>query len=145
MYNLYISVYRKNNFYRVGFVGDCLPNSVMYPIRHNIIGYLTRFQKAYLIWSGKIVHATVDEQIEYRKEYTKNWWCRCMHWRPYWGELTKNHAKMMNELRQYWMERWYGIEKPDIFKKLHDCTPLNSDNISIIVDYLPYPYQVKRF
>jgi hypothetical protein len=137
MHNLYMSVYRDENFYRVGYVGrDCFYSSTYFT--------LTTFQKAYLIWSGEIVQATVNEREKYRKEYKKFWWCRCNHWRPFWGDLTKQHASLMNEMRNYWMKHWFEREKPQIVKKLHEYTRLNSDNIDMIVDYLPFPYQAKR-
>ena len=147
MYSLCISAHRDNNFYRVGYVGDCLPRPKYYWIKrdgHKHLFSLTTFQKAYLIWSGKIVHGTEAERAEYRKEYKNLWWCRCNHWRPFWGCLTKQHADLMNEMRTYWMKRWFEKEKPQIVKKLHTWTRLNSDNIGMIVDYLPFPYQVKR-
>ena len=84
MHDLYMSAYRENNFYKVGYVNKCRFRCIYYFIEEagtKRLYSFTDFQKEYFIWSGKIVHATPTEQEKYRKEYRKCWWCRCNHWR----------------------------------------------------------------
>ena len=141
MRNLYMSQNPLDNVWYIGFLGDCLNDH--YSHKYYDRRMLTPFQRSYYIWSGKIIQVTEDEKNHYRSQFYKYWCCQSMHWRPFWGSLTKKHATLMNELRQYWLNRWFNCEKPKIIKKLHLYTMLNSDTINLIAKFLPYPYQSK--
>ena len=71
------------------------------------------------------------------------WWCRHYHWRPFWGNLTRNHAVLMRDLRKYWWKRWLceQDEKREIILSVSRLPEILVDGI---VESIPYMYQTKR-
>ena len=73
----------------------------------------------------------------------KYWWCRHYQWRPFWGELTRNHALLIRDLRDYWFQRWLK-EQEEKRKIILSASRLPEVLVNEIVDSIPYMYQTKR-
>ena len=71
-------------------------------------------------------------------------------WRPFWGKATEMRAQLMSEIRNYWINRFYSVELPNIKKSLLKATAATKnrvavceDNINGIIEMIPYPYGIK--
>jgi len=74
---------------------------------------------------------------------TPYWWCRDGDWLPYWGKATEMRAQLMQELRAYWVNEWFGKTIPKIKNMLLETTKLIPDIVEVIPTYFEYPYQIK--
>jgi hypothetical protein len=75
---------------------------------------------------------------------TPYWFCRTRTWMPYWGDATKQRAKLVEEVRAFWAEKWYTETVPEIKKALVETTPLPKDIIDFVMpEYFEYPYEIK--
>jgi len=75
---------------------------------------------------------------------TPYWFCRKRNWMPYWGKATKQRHELMNEMRAYWMNKWYGKTIPEIKHWLLKANPgLPEVIIGGLPEYFEYPHQVK--
>jgi len=34
------------------------------------------------------------------------WWCRCHDWLPFWGELTKQKSRLIQDINLYWKKKY---------------------------------------
>ena len=61
------------------------------------------------------------------------------------ARLQKNKAECMKELKNYWIGRWYGKDLPKIRETLmKELICLPEVVVDIIVEHLPYPYEIKK-
>tara|TARA_B110001454_G_scaffold216834_1_gene240834 strand:- start:274 stop:954 length:681 start_codon:yes stop_codon:yes gene_type:complete len=111
---------------------------------------LKNLQDAYFTWSGKrLPYATLLE-LNWKAEVGRYWWCRLADWRPFWGKATEMRAQLMVGIRNYWINRFYSVELPNIKKSLLKATAATKnrmavceDNINGIIEMIPYPYGIK--
>ena len=74
------------------------------------------------------------------------WFCRKRTWMPYWGEATKQRAKLVREIRAFWAKKWCEETVPGIKTALLEKTPIPKDIIDFVLpDYFEYPYEIKNF
>jgi len=64
---------------------------------------------------------------------------------PRWGKATKQRAKLVREIRAFWVNKWYGETIPEIKKVLVETTNLPEDVIEMLPEYFAYPYEIKSF
>ena len=147
-----------NSFYNIGFITRGIQRVVYYRYNDLMVNDLStceqqmlkNLQDAYFTWSGKRLSYDSLRQINWRSEVNRYWWCRLAHWRPFWGEATEMRAKLMCEIRNYWIDKFYSVELPNIKKSLLKATSrtknraaICEDNIQEIIDMVPYPYGIK--
>ena len=111
---------------------------------------LKKLQDAYFTWSGKRLPYSTLLELNWKAEVGRYWWCRLTDWRPFWGKATEMRAQLMSEIRNYWINKFYSVELPNIKKSLLKATAATKnrvavceDNINGIIEMIPYPYGIK--
>ena len=67
-----------------------------------------------MVWK-RLPYATLLE-LNWKAEVGRYWWCRLTDWRPFWGKATEMRAQLMSEIRNYWINKFYSVELPNIKK-----------------------------